>query len=57
MLDDRVVKRPRDGPMFFKTQHFGLLVKTWLNTLACCGLCQELFLSGAVGLLNSVDDS
>jgi hypothetical protein len=23
---------------------------------ACCGLCQELFFSGAVSLLNSVDD-
>jgi hypothetical protein len=27
------------------------------RTVARCGLCQEPFFSGAVGLLNSVDDS
>jgi hypothetical protein len=28
----------------------------WIGQLACCGLCQEPFFSGAVTLLNSVDD-
>jgi hypothetical protein len=27
----RVVKRPCGGHRFFKTQNFGLVVKTWLN--------------------------
>jgi hypothetical protein len=31
MVDGRVVKRPRDGHRFFKTQHFGLIAGTWLN--------------------------
>jgi hypothetical protein len=26
-----VVKIPRDGHRFFKTEKFGLVVKTWLN--------------------------
>jgi hypothetical protein len=26
-----VVKRPRGGHRFFKTQHFGLIAGTWLN--------------------------
>jgi hypothetical protein len=26
-----VVERSRDGHMFFKTQNFGLVVKTWLK--------------------------
>jgi hypothetical protein len=30
-VDGQVVERPRDGHRFFKTQHFGLVVKTWLN--------------------------
>jgi ribonuclease I len=28
----------------------------WIDQSACCGLCQETFFSGAVVLLNSVDD-
>jgi hypothetical protein len=31
MVDNRVIERPRGGPMFFKTQNFGLVVKTWLK--------------------------
>jgi hypothetical protein len=31
MVDGRVVKRPRGGHRFFKTQNFGLVIKTWLN--------------------------
>jgi hypothetical protein len=31
MVDGRVIKRPRGGHRFFKTQNFGLGVKTWLN--------------------------
>jgi hypothetical protein len=31
MVDGRVVERPRGGHSFFKTQNFGLVVKTWLN--------------------------
>jgi hypothetical protein len=31
MVDDQVVKRPRDGHRFLKTQHFGLIGGTWLN--------------------------
>jgi hypothetical protein len=31
MVDRRVVKRLRGGHRFFKTQHFGLVVKTCLN--------------------------
>jgi hypothetical protein len=31
MVDGRVVERPRGGHRFFKTQNFGLVVKTWLN--------------------------
>jgi hypothetical protein len=31
MVDCRVVKRPRGSHRFFKTQHFGLVVTTWLN--------------------------
>jgi hypothetical protein len=31
MVDGQVVKRPRGRHRFFKTQHFGLVVKTWLN--------------------------
>jgi hypothetical protein len=31
MVDGWVVERPRGGHRFFKTQHFGLVVKTWLN--------------------------
>jgi hypothetical protein len=27
-----------------------------IGQLACCGLCQEPFILGAVALLNSVDD-
>jgi hypothetical protein len=27
-----------------------------ISQMACSGLCQELFFSGAVALLNSVDD-
>jgi hypothetical protein len=30
-VDGRVVKRPRGGNKLFKTQHFGLVVKIWLN--------------------------
>jgi hypothetical protein len=26
-----VFERPRGGHRFFKTQHFGLVVKTWLK--------------------------
>jgi hypothetical protein len=26
-----VVERPHGGHRFFKTQHFGLVIKTWLN--------------------------
>jgi hypothetical protein len=28
----------------------------WIDQPACCGLCQEPFFSGAVVLLDSVDD-
>jgi hypothetical protein len=28
----------------------------WIGQQACCGLCREPFFSGAVALLNSVDD-
>jgi hypothetical protein len=28
----------------------------WISQLACCGLCRELFFSGAVDLFKSVDD-
>jgi hypothetical protein len=28
----------------------------WINQPTCCGLCREPFFSGAVALLNSVDD-
>jgi hypothetical protein len=31
MVDGWVVERARDGQMFFKTQNFGLVVKTWLK--------------------------
>jgi hypothetical protein len=31
MVDGRVVERPRGGYRFFKTQNFGLVVKTWLK--------------------------
>jgi hypothetical protein len=31
MVDDQVVERPSGGHRFFKTQHFDLVVKTWLN--------------------------
>jgi hypothetical protein len=31
MVDWRVVERPHNGHKFFKTQHFDLVVKTWLN--------------------------
>jgi hypothetical protein len=31
MIDGRVVKRPRGGQRFLKTQHFGLIDETWLN--------------------------
>jgi hypothetical protein len=31
MIDGRVVERPCGGHRFFQTQHFGLVVKTWLN--------------------------
>jgi hypothetical protein len=31
MVDGRVVERPRGGHRFFKTQNFGLVVKTWLK--------------------------
>jgi hypothetical protein len=31
MVDDRMVERPRDGHMFFKTQYFGLITGTWLK--------------------------
>jgi hypothetical protein len=31
MVDGRVVERPRGGHRFFKTQHFGLIARTWLN--------------------------
>jgi hypothetical protein len=31
MVDGRVVERPCGGHRFFKTQNFGLVVKTWLN--------------------------
>jgi hypothetical protein len=31
MVVGRVVKRPRGGHRFFKIQHFGLVVKTWLK--------------------------
>jgi hypothetical protein len=30
-VDDRVVERPCGGHRFFKTQNFGLVVKTWLK--------------------------
>jgi hypothetical protein len=28
----------------------------WIDQLSCCGLGRELFFSGAVALLNSIDD-
>jgi hypothetical protein len=28
----------------------------WIGQPSCCGLCREPFFSGAVALLNSVDD-
>jgi hypothetical protein len=28
----------------------------WIGQPSCCGLCRELFFSGVVVLLNSVDD-
>jgi hypothetical protein len=28
----------------------------WISQPTCCGLCREPFFSGAVALLNSVDD-
>jgi hypothetical protein len=31
MVDGRVVERPRDGHMFFKTQLFSLINGTWLK--------------------------
>jgi hypothetical protein len=31
MVDGQVVERPRGGYRFFKTQNFGLMVKTWLK--------------------------
>jgi hypothetical protein len=31
MVDGRVVERPRGDHRFFKTQHFGLIVVSWLN--------------------------
>jgi hypothetical protein len=31
MVDGQVVERPRASHMFFKTQNFVLVVKTWLK--------------------------
>jgi hypothetical protein len=31
MVDGQVIKIPRDGHKFSKTQHFSLLTKTWLK--------------------------
>jgi hypothetical protein len=31
MVDVRVTERPHDDNRFFKTQNFGLVVKTWSN--------------------------
>jgi hypothetical protein len=29
---------------------------SWIDQLSCCELCREPFFSGAVALLNSIDD-